>query len=62
MGRELFKDAQTGHECISVKLVYYLVMPLSRVRSKEKDVPTSKEFIMAKVNILRCVQAIESKL
>jgi hypothetical protein len=32
------------------------------VDSKEKDVPASEELIMAKISILQCVQAIESKL
>jgi hypothetical protein len=32
------------------------------VGSKEKGVLTSEEFTIAKINILRCVQAIESKL
>ena len=59
---DLSKDSQTGHQCISAKLVYYLIMPPREWALKEKDVSTSEELTMAKADILQCVQAIESKL
>jgi hypothetical protein len=62
VGGELSKASQTGHRCISAKLVYYLIMPPREWALKEKDVSTSEELTMAKADILQCVQAIESKL